>query len=159
MKIIVISDTHGNMHRLKDVIEKNKDADLFLHLGDGAEEFFEVQKLYPNLSMNIVRGNCDFGYDHVPNHETFDVDSHKIFASHGYMHNVKDDIDKYVEFAKGNGADIILYGHTHKRLIKNEDNLYIMNPGSLSCPRSYGPSYGILNIDDNIIMEIVEYEN
>lgn len=159
MKIIVISDTHGYMHRLKDVVEKNKDADLILHLGDGVKEFFEVKKLYPDLSMNIVRGNCDLGYDHVPNNEIFDIDSHKIFASHGYMHNVKDSIDNYVEFARGNGADIILYGHTHKRLIKSEDNLYIMNPGSLSCPRSYGPSYGILNIDDNIIMEIVEYEN
>lgn len=159
MKIIVISDTHGNMHRLKDVVEKNKDADLFLHLGDGAEEFFEVQKLYPDLSMNIVRGNCDFGYDSIPNYATFDVGSHQIFSSHGYMHNVKDGIDNYVEFAKGNGADIILYGHTHERLTENQDNLYIMNPGSLSCPRKSGPSYGILNIGDNIVMEIVEYEN
>lgn len=159
MKIIVISDTHGNMHRLKDVIDKNKDADLFLHLGDGAEEFFEVQKLYPGLSMNIVRGNCDFGHDEIPNETIIDVCSHKIFASHGYIHNVKDGIDNYVEFARKNGADIILYGHTHKRLIKNEDNLYIMNPGSLSCPRNYGPSYGVLKIDGDVIMEIIEYEN
>ncbi len=159
MKIVVISDTHGNMHRLKDVVEQNKDADLFLHLGDGAEEFFEVKKLYPNLLMNIVRGNCDFGYNDVPNYATFDADSHKIFASHGYIHNVKDGIDNYVEFARGRGADIILYGHTHERFTKNQDNLYIMNPGSLSCPRSFGPSYGILNIGDDVIMEIVDYEN
>lgn len=159
MKIIVVSDTHGNMHRLKDVVENNKDADLFLHLGDGAEEFFEVKKLYPDLFMDIVRGNGDLGYDHVPNYKMFDVCSHKIFASHGYMHNVKDSIDNYVEFARGKGADIILYGHTHKRFTKNQDSLYIMNPGSLSYPRSQGPSYGILNIGNDITIEIVEYEN
>lgn len=159
MKIVVMSDTHGNMNRLKDVINKNKDVDMFLHLGDGAEEFFEIKKLYPSLSMNIVRGNCDFGYDNIPKYKTFDVCSHKIFASHGYKHNVKDGIENYVEFAKGNGADVILYGHTHKRFTKNQDNLYIMNPGSLSCPREGGPSYGILNIDDDVIMEIVDYEN
>ena len=159
MKIVVMSDTHGNMHRLKDVVENNKDADMFLHLGDGAEEFFEVKKLYPSLSMDIVRGNCDLGYDDVPNYKMFDVCSHKIVASHGYMHNVKDSIDNYVEFCKENGADIILYGHTHERFTKHQDNLYIMNPGSLSCPRRSGPSYGILNIDDDVIMEIVEYEN
>ena len=72
---------------------------------------------------------------------------------------MKDGIDNYVEFAKGRGADIILYGHTHERFTKNQDNLYIMNPGSLSCPRSFGPSYGILNIGDDVIMEIVDYEN
>lgn len=159
MKVIVISDTHGNVNRLKDVVEMNKDADMFLHLGDGAEEFFEIQKLYPNLSMNIVRGNCDLGYGDIPNYKMFEIGSHKIFASHGYMHNVKDGIDNYVEFARGNGADIILYGHTHERLTKNKDNLYIMNPGSLSRPRGFGPSYGILNIGDDVIMEIVEYEN
>ena len=54
MKIIVISDTHGNMHRLKDVVEKNKDADLFLHLGDGAEEFFEVQEMDFNGLLNRI---------------------------------------------------------------------------------------------------------
>lgn len=159
MKIVVVSDTHGNMNRLKDVVENNRNADLFLHLGDGAEEFFEVKTLYPSLSMNIVRGNCDFGYDNITKHMTFDVCSHKIFASHGYTHNVKNGIDNYVAFAKESGADIILYGHTHERFTKNQDNLYIMNPGSLSYPRSQGPSYGILNIDDDVIMEIVEYEN
>ena len=41
MKIIVVSDTHGNEKKLENIILKHQDADLFLHLGDGAEEFFK----------------------------------------------------------------------------------------------------------------------
>lgn len=46
-----------------------------------------------------------------------------------------------------NGCDIVLYGHTHARCNLYEDGLYIMNPGSASCPRDGNkPSYGIIDI-------------
>ena len=46
MKIIVISDTHGNEKKLENIILKHQDADLFLHLGDGAKEFFQIKSKY-----------------------------------------------------------------------------------------------------------------
>ena len=108
--------------------------------------------------MEIVRGNCDFGYDFVPNERTFVVDSHKILASHGYKYNVKSGLDEYIKAAGKKSADIILYGHTHKRLTKIENNLYIMNPGSLARPRIGGSSYGVINVCNNKIdMNIMDY--
>ena len=158
MKIVVISDSHGNKSGLENIILKHQDADLFLHLGDGAEEFFKIKSKYPNLIMEIVRGNCDFGYGFLPDEKTFSAGSHKILASHGYKYNVKSGLDDYIQAARKKSADIILYGHTHKRLTKIENGLYIMNPGSLSRPRIGGPSYGIINVDNNQIdMNIIEY--
>ena len=73
MKIIVISDTHGNAKDLENIILKHKDADLFLHLGDGAKEFLQIKSIYPDLPMEIVRGNCDFEHDFLPDEKTFIV--------------------------------------------------------------------------------------
>ena len=39
MKIIVFSDTHGVNYPMKEVMRLHQNADLFLHLGDGAPDF------------------------------------------------------------------------------------------------------------------------
>lgn len=38
MKIVVVSDSHKEFHKLNSVIENNLDADAFIHLGDGEHE-------------------------------------------------------------------------------------------------------------------------
>ena len=158
MKIVVILDTHGNKSGLENIILKHQDADLFLHLGDGAKEFFQIKSKYPNISMEIVRGNCDFEYDFLPEEKTFSAGAHKILASHGYKYNVKSGLDDYIQAARKKSADIIVYGHTHKKLTKIENDLYIMNPGSLARPRIGGPSYGVINVNNNkIAMNIIDY--
>ena len=42
MKIIVVSDSHGREENLKRVIEMHRNADVFLHLGDGAPGFLSL---------------------------------------------------------------------------------------------------------------------
>ena len=58
--------------------------------------------------------------------------------------------DDYIQ-ALGRGADIVMYGHTHKPSITREDDLITLNPGSLSYPRQEGrrPSYMLMEIDQN----------
>ena len=48
-------------------------------------------------------------------------------------------------------ADIVMYGHTHRPEIEIQDNLTILNPGSLSYPRQWNrePSYIIMEIDQD----------
>ena len=38
MKIVVVSDSHKEFHKLNSVVENNLDADAFIHLGDGEHE-------------------------------------------------------------------------------------------------------------------------
>lgn len=54
------------------------------------------------------------------------------------------------------GANIILFGHTHVPLILEEDNIRIMNPGSVSYPRGVDriKTFGIIDIAKNIKMSI-----
>ena len=47
------------------------------------------------------------------------------------------------------GADIVMYGHTHKPVIDISSQITAINPGSLSYPRQENrkPSYIIMELD------------
>ena len=57
MKIVVVSDSHGNKSRLDEVLLANQDADLFWHLGD-----YELPEYLMSPFM-LIKGNCDFFSD------------------------------------------------------------------------------------------------
>ena len=40
--------------------------------------------------------------------------------------------------ARGRGADIVMYGHTHRPCFTKEDGLITLNPGSVAYPRQEG---------------------
>src|SRR5699024_11736548 len=50
--------------------------------------------------------------------------------------------------ARARGADIVIFGHTHKPCLKFEKDMIIMNPGSLTYPRQENrlPSYIVLEM-------------
>ncbi len=162
MKIIVISDTHGKIHRIDEVIERNRDYDALLFLGDGLRDFAGEK----HLGLMAVRGNCDselFGRD-TPNERMLTLDGVKLLMLHGHTHGVKSGIERAVLYAYERGADILLYGHTHEaderyfpagselcgKII--ERHMYAFNSGSLGQPRSGKPSFGILQIKNGQIL-------
>ena len=51
--------------------------------------------------------------------------------------------------AASRNVQIAIFGHTHRPLIDTEDNLTLLNPGSLCYPRQIGrkPTYLVINID------------
>ena len=54
MKIIVVADTHKDYKKYKAIVEKNSDADLFIHLGDGEHEF--VEERVPRKEFHLRSG-------------------------------------------------------------------------------------------------------
>ncbi len=159
MRIIVISDTHGLTCSIEDVFLRNKDADLFIHLGDGERDldsFLSENPAYTNKTIHVA-GNCDWG-SLSPGFEIIPAGGHKIFATHGHLFAVKNDLEIIKRNAKENGCDIVLYGHTHVRYNKFEDGLYIMNPGSASCPHDgKRRSFGHIDISSaGVVMNIAD---
>lgn len=59
MKVLVISDTHGNHRNLDKILEQNQDIDMLVHLGDveGGEDYLNAVF---DCEKHIVRGNNDF---------------------------------------------------------------------------------------------------
>lgn len=145
MKILVVSDTHGDFNSLLRAVKAQPDAEVIVHCGDGDEQVQLLKDTYKDKMIVGVRGNCDWN-SFLPSKETLKICGKKIFITHGHLYNAKMGLYKVVCAAREEGADILLYGHTHIAMNTYEDGLYMMNPGSCS---GYMASYGILEITEN----------
>lgn len=159
MKITVISDSHRNFHRLKSVVERNMDSELFIHLGDGMLEVIDVAKLYPEKPFVFVKGNSDF--IKYREERVVNAGGHRIFCTHGHNYNVHWETDPIIRKAYSMRCNIVLFGHTHIYRTECVNGMYIMNPGSLDRPRGKNrPSYGIITInpEGSVSMNIVAFK-
>jgi len=148
MKILVVSDTHGDSGRLKEVLDRNNDFDMLIHLGDGENDFREIQALYPTKGMVYVAGNCDYGV-HSDEHIAV-AGGQKILCCHGHRYGVNFGIEMLASVALQKECSIALYGHTHVPKIETLGGVMVMNPGSLTLPRGGSErSYGVIEISEN----------
>lgn len=143
MRLLVVSDSHGDEGALLRALEAQPTARVVIHLGDGAREMAAVAEGCPERTVYGVRGNCDWTSDAAglvyARDET--VGGKRIFFTHGHLYGVKSDLLRVTCAARERGADILLYGHTHVPFTVYDDGLYILNPGSLA-----GGAYGIVDI-------------
>lgn len=147
MRIIVTSDSHRMKRFVYEIIEKHlDDADLFINLGDGEDDIDNALLLYPQIKLERVAGNCDFGSS-LPLYKTITCAGKKIFFTHGHPFGVKHGYDEIIQKAHDENADICLFGHTHIPFTQYLDGIYYMNPGAVMCS-----SYGIIDITDKGIM-------
>lgn len=150
MKLLIISDTHGYIANAVSVIEEIK-PDYVIHLGDMADDCDQLKYIYPMQKMICVLGNNDWYNRQYPLEVITKISDKRFFICHGHKYNVKYGIDLIKKKGIFEKADVILYGHTHRRFIEEKDGLLIMNPGSTA-------SYGIIEIDEkgNINAQILD---
>ena len=60
---------------------------------------------------------------------------------------MKRTLNKIDYYARQQGADIMIFGHSHLPLVKNMGDLYLLNPGSIGWPKGAGRTYAVINID------------
>ncbi len=155
MRILAVSDSHGNSRALGDILSIHSSVvDLIVHLGDGEKEYNELIKPLPLKSV-FVRGNCDFGSS-APELQIVEFNGRKIFCSHGYKYSVKYDLSVIKNAARAQNADIVLFGHTHNAVSQYENGLYIVNPGSVS-RYSDRPSYALIDVVESGILPNIVY--
>ena len=151
-----MSDSHRSVGKVLEVVERHPEADLFLHLGDGEADFEAVQEIHPEHRYHHVSGNCDYDST-TPTYDILCLCKKIIFLTHGHRYAVKYGLEELKRAARRQGADVVLYGHTHMAHTEYDDGLYVMNPGSLTLPRERGSSYGILDITPaGIVLGIVD---
>jgi len=145
MKILVVSDTHGRLKRLKFLLDNNVNhVQMAIHLGDYARDLINMQENYPDINMVAVNGNCDAGDEPM---KILTLEGHRILLLHGHKYRVKSGLDRLIYFAKENEVDVCLFGHTHFQTMFTQDDILFMNPGSLVRPRSGSPAgYGLIEI-------------
>ncbi|MDD3693176.1 MAG: metallophosphoesterase [Oscillospiraceae bacterium] len=138
MRILVVSDTHGNENSLRRALYEQPGTALVIHLGDGAREAGLIAGEIPQINLKQVCGNCDWGYSRLlPEIGLEMVQGRRIFYTHGHRYGVKLGLGRLVSAALERNADIVLFGHTHTPLIDNINGLHIVNPGSLTYKDTY----------------------
>ena len=95
MKVLIVSDTHGQDENLEETVLREAPFDYLIHCGDveGREIFIEALAECP---CTIVAGNNDFFTD-LPYDEEVTLEGHKILVTHGHHYFVSRDYDKLVE--------------------------------------------------------------
>lgn len=151
MRVIVISDSHGNGNVVDRIIRNEPQAEAVIFLGDVTNDIEDFTYEYTNKKFYIVSGNCDI-FSSYPYTAVATLGGERIFITHGHTLGVKGGIGNLIKAAKQQDCKIALYGHTHVSNIKYEDGLYIVNPGSCARSRDGGNSYAVIDIRDNGIL-------
>ncbi|MEL4105676.1 metallophosphoesterase [Oscillospiraceae bacterium WX1] len=136
MKILVLSDSHGQLQPMLNAIFDEK-PDLVLHLGDYERDAVGLRRAYPEIYCRAVRGNGDY-HGHEPDIDEFVIDNKRIFMTHGHLYGVKMSLDSLVNTALCRGADVVLFGHTHRPLAATVQDMLVINPGSAGMGKKTG---------------------
>lgn len=121
----------------------------------------ELQKQYPNILIELVKGNTD-RTDEYFSEKTLFLDNKIAFITHGDSYDVEHKISGVIDRGISDDADIILFGHTHKPYLQNEGGVWIMNPGRIGriSRKVINATYGIMILEnDTITCEIVEFDS
>lgn len=156
MRILVISDTHGNVRRLGSVLSEHRDIENVLFLGDGTVDITRAPEAKEH-TVYTVFGNCDIGDFDSPLSRLLEFCGKKIFMCHGHEYRVKWGLGSLIAAANAREADIALYGHTHEPFCEYVNGLYVINPGSLGHPRDAKPSYAIIDVTEKDILPNIVY--
>lgn len=147
MRILIMSDSHGNLDGMKKVARKEL-PDRIIHLGDYTRDAAALMKEFPLIPMDIVGGNCD-AFDRrnpAPPERVITVEGHRLLLLHGHAFQVKSDLSQLIAYARQQGVDVCLFGHTHVPHM-SEPGLLLVNPGSVGA--SLRREYAILEIVEN----------
>lgn len=157
MKIVVVSDTHGNNKEVIEKISEMERPDLLFHLGDYIEDGIKICTAL-GIDTIMVKGNGDQGNKIYNEDELIEISGKKIFLTHGHRYDVRYGITNLYYKALELNVDMVLFGHTHVPINIEENGIIFMNPGSPSIPRtqSKAKTIGLIDINDKIYTKIIE---
>jgi putative phosphoesterase len=142
MRLLVVSDSHGNYPHLLKAHELAGPVDHIIYLGDGAEDARLMEQV---LEVPVLRvaGNCDADPS-LPLELTLEFGSFRVFLTHGNRQLVKSGLRALVGRGVEVGARVVLYGHTHRPAVQVESGMLCVNPGALK--HGFPQSYAILTL-------------
>ncbi len=155
--VAIISDTHGLLDsRIADIIRQ---SDIAIHAGDIGDASI-LQAMQPKTGRVIaVAGNNDHPVlwpanqsetlETIPEIIEFDLPGGRVSIEHGDRHDsVSPDHQSLREAFPD--SRLVVYGHTHKMIVDEQQLPWIANPGAAGNTRTHGgPSCLLLTVNDN----------
>lgn len=138
MQITIISDSHGSVDRLEQVLSYLKKVKIkhLIHAGDGI--VYGIEKIfakYPEINIYYALGNCDVNPEiiselehmsHVTIQEVIQIELENIKIGISHIEGIAQNK------LKNEKIDIYCHGHTHCQKAENRDGKVILNPGALT---------------------------
>lgn len=164
LRIVVVADTHSRPHPKSAAVIAAERPDCILHAGDIGElkVLDELAKIAPTYA---VRGNIDALDNDVPDILTVDVCDgeerlFKILVLHIGVNGTRLRGD-VLRLAQGEGARVVVCGHSHVPFLGRDRNLTIFNPGSIGPRRFQLPIvFGVIDVSrERVEMKHVDCES
>ena len=152
-KVIVISDSHGNMPKITALYPIFKECDYIIHLGDTSGDGARIKKEFGDKTI-LVNGNCDpvkLGEDEV----ILNIEGVKIFATHGHLYSAKTTLNRLYMRGNEENCKLVLYGHTHRAREDETLGITLINPGNLSRYSQNSYCYLVINGDKFVSKTVV----
>lgn len=145
IKLLIFSDSHGKTGAMLEIVEKEK-PDEIIHLGDCLRDAETISFVFPDLPVTMVPGNCD-GWTNRRDSLLLERQGVKLLLAHGHQWHVKETSVLALREARAQGADVLLYGHTHRAVCRQEGSVLVLNPGTVGGIGA-SASYGVVEIGD-----------
>ncbi len=159
MRIIVISDTHipGRSKNLPaSLLKEVENSDAIIHVGDFTT--IETVKFLEGLNKFYgVPGNMDEKevWEYLHEKKIIEIEGKKIGLIHGFGPPVGIE-KKIIKRFEGEKLDLIVFGHTHRAVIKNYKGTLLLNPGTpTDRVFSLKKTFAVLEIKQKIEAKIV----
>ncbi len=149
MLIGIISDTHDNMPQIRKAVDlfNERQVEHVIHAGDFTSPF--TFRILDDLTAGFtgVFGNNDgdklllnkmSGGRIFPQPHTFELAGKKIIVIH--EHHIAEAL------ADSSHYDIVVYGHTHKAVVKKTKETLVINPGEAGSWLYGKPTVALLNL-------------
>lgn len=152
MKAVIFSDSHGVFNPMMKAIEDEGNVDMIIHAGDVLRDVEDLQIVYPRHNIVFVKGNNDIWDRTAPEDRFFEFGGVKIFLTHGHNYGVKYSPAKVMKKGMELGANLCIFGHTHKAYNEKVGNVTLFNPGSAMS------RYGVLEAENGeFTLKICEF--
>jgi putative phosphoesterase len=157
MRVAILSDTHG--HLCPHVLEVVGTCELAVHAGDICGKHI-LDALHERVARVVaVAGNNDLPklwapeeaatVEALPRTVEIELPGGTLAVEHGHAHGWAAPDHAGLRAAHP-GARMIVYGHTHKKVLDQSTSPWIVNPGAAGRTRTNGgPSCLVLHADES----------
>lgn len=165
MKYLILSDIHGCLPRLQQVLDffERERYDMLVILGDilyyGPRNSVPEGMDAPGITQRLnaladrivaVRGNCDAEVDQMllsfpimADYALLVHNGRRLFLTHGHKYNPQN--------RPALGIDAFFYGHTHLWQLEEQDGVLVCNTGSITFPKGGNvPTFVTLEDDGTV---------
>lgn len=159
VRVGLVSDSHGRFSCLSRMADTAPDVAAWIHCGDYCDDGEDLA-IYTGVPVYAVLGNNDYmTRTNDPECRVVTVGGVRMAAIHGSQWYGQRRLEKLIELGQREKASLVAFGHTHRRFLKKEGSLWIVNPGSIGLPRDGRKgTYAIVTLEDGKIQAVDFHE-